>query len=598
MRPAALLVLLVSGYAARAGAQSPADTVLYNVNNTATLSAVTNRATGAIGTIATLSFATSALARDPSTARLYYVSSTGVLGRVAVYDPATGTNTILNAAGSGGDNIIRLTFDGGVLYGIGAFATGSRLYTIDLTTGAYTNLGSVRIGSTLGPFLPNEGDIVFAPGSGILYAIANNPAGGTVSYLFSIDVATRVATQIGAVNPGGITLSALSYVGGTLYAGGASQLFTVNTTTGLGTLIASPAGVTYRDFATGPPVADLAVTAMTASGGWAVGTGETYTITVRNNGPFAATGVTLVDTLPTGIQYTGYTGAGWVCSAALQIVTCTRAAALPSATNAPLVLNVTVLNTVAPSITNVAVVSGTLADQNLANNRRTAITAVAVRRVTVTPDGATATQLPSNGTDYTQLFVVTNTGSQTGTYNLSATAAPAGVVTIVSVNGTAGSTGVTGSLPVLTGTANVPVVYSVATGAATGATATITLTATSTAAPVASDAGTLVVTVMRAGLSIAKQLYRDDQATLVNGAAEVSTGEYVQYRVAVTSTGAADATNVSVSDVVPAEVTYVTSTGDLPGWSFATAGPTLTATLAGTLATGTSRFFWIRVRVR
>ena len=170
-------------------------------------------------------------------------------------------------------------------------------------------------------------------------------------------------------------------------------------------------------------------------------------------------------------------------------------------------------------------------------------------------------------------------------------------MTIVSVNGVAGSTGSTALLAALTGTSNVTVVYSVATGAATGATATITLTATSTQVPTATDAGDLTVTVARAGLSMAKALYRDDQTTLV-GAGAVSTNEYVQYRVTVSSTGAAAAAAVSVADVIPAQVTYVTAAGDAAGWSFATAGSTLTATLAGTLASGTSRFFWIRVRVR
>src|SRR4030088_699809 len=94
----ALLLPLLA--ATRARPQSPADTVLYSVNNSTTLFAVTNRATGAQAAMATLSFATSALARDPSTSRIYYVASAGTLGRVAYYDPITGTNTVINSAGS------------------------------------------------------------------------------------------------------------------------------------------------------------------------------------------------------------------------------------------------------------------------------------------------------------------------------------------------------------------------------------------------------------------------------------------------------------------------------------------------------------------
>jgi uncharacterized repeat protein (TIGR01451 family) len=103
--------------------------------------------------------------------------------------------------------------------------------------------------------------------------------------------------------------------------------------------------------------------------------------------------------------------------------------------------------------------------------------------------------------------------------------------------------------------------------------------------------------VTRAGITMAKQLYRDDRTTLVNGAAKVTGGEYVQYRVTVTSTGGADATTVSITDPIPAEVTYDSATPDAAGWTIVTGAGTLTADLAGTLAAGASRFFWIRVRV-
>ena len=580
-------------------AQSAADTALYVVYNTTTLSVMTNRTTGTLATVGTLAFATSALARDPVTKRIYYIATNAAtpVGRVAYYDPATGTNTIINSVGTAGDNPVRMTFNAGLIYAIGDVAHGSLLYTIDPTTGVYTTLGSVRVGSAAGELFPDNGDLAFDPISGVLYANGNRPAGASGTSLYTINLATRIATHIGVVVTG-VTQASLTFAAGVLYSGGGGgELYSVNTATGAGTLVVNTA-LSYYDFATGPPVADLQVT-MAVSAGFAVGTNETYTLTVRNNGPYTASGITVVDTLPTGIQYTGFTGATWACSQALQVITCTRATTLASgASAANLVLNVTVLATVAPSITNVAVVSGALNDQNLANNRATGTSAVTVRSVSVTPDGGSVTRLPSNGTTYSQVFVVTNTGSLTGTYTLSATVAPAGVVTIVSVNGVAGSTGTTALLAALTGPSNVTVVYSVATGAATGASATITLTATSTNAPNATDTGTLAVTVARAGLSIGKQLYRDDRTTLVAGG--VATGEYVQYKVTVTSTGGADATTVSVADNIPAQVTYVTASGDLAGWAFSPASPspTLTASLTGVLTSGANRFFWIRVRVK
>jgi uncharacterized repeat protein (TIGR01451 family) len=587
----ALLLALLAPASARA--QYPADTVIYTVNNSTTLFAITNRATGAQAAIATLSFATSALARDASTSRIYYVASTGTLGRVAYYNPITGTNTVINSAGSGGDNILRLTFNAGLLYAIGDVAHGSLLYTINPISGVYTSLGAVHIGSSAGQLFPDDGDLVFDPASGILYAVANDPANNGGSFLFTINLATRVATQLGAINGGGNNLSALTFVAGVLYAGGDGELYTVNKATGLGTLVASPALV-YSDFATGPPVADLQLT-VTASAGFTSGAAATYTITAQNNGPYAASAVvSVVDTLPAGLSFTSATGIGWTCSASGQVVTCTRAVAVASGTTLPSITLVAAISgSVAPSVTNVAVVSSsTIADQNFSNNRVATTSAVTVRNVATTPDAATVSQLPSNATNYTQTFVVTNTGSISDSYNIAAAVAPAGVVTIVSVS-------VATTPAVASGASyNVVVTYTVATGAATGASAKITLTATSTAVPTIKDPGDLTVTVIRAGISMSKQLYRDDQTTLVTGPAGVRPGEYVQYKVTVTSSGGAPANSVSVSDVLPAAVTYTSSAGDAAGWTISNAAGTVTANLGGALAAGAARYFWIRVRVK
>ena len=346
------------------------------------------------------------------------------------------------------------------------------------------------------------------------------------------------------------------------------------------------------------PKSDMAITA-TASAGFASGFNATYTLTLTNNGPQSAAGpITVTDTLPAGLTYTSGTGAGWTCAAAGQIVTCTWPGAFAKNLVSTISIVAFITGAVATSVTNIATVTYPLNDDtDLTNNRATTTSAVTVRNVATTPDGATITRLPSNGTTYSQTFVLSNTGNISDSYSLVASVAPAGIVTIVSVNGAPGSTNT--SAPIAVGaTGNVAVVYTVATGAPTGAVATLTLTATSIVTGTSANTGTLVVTVGRAGIAMAKLLYRDDQTTLVNGAAKVSAGEFVQYRVTVTSTGVAAAASVIVADVIPAQVTYNTATGDVPGWSFGLAGSTLTANLAGTLAPSTSRYFWIRVQVK
>jgi uncharacterized repeat protein (TIGR01451 family) len=347
------------------------------------------------------------------------------------------------------------------------------------------------------------------------------------------------------------------------------------------------------------PKSDMQVTAA-ASAGFASGSSATYTLTLDNNGPQSAVGpITVTNTLPAGLTYTSVTGTGsWTCSTAGQVATCTWAGTYNKNSPTTITIIAFITSAVATSVTNVATVSYPgLDDSNLANNTASTTSAVTVRSVATTPDGATVSQLPSNGTNYTQTFVVTNTGSVSDSYTVVATVAPAGVVTIVSVAGTLGNTATTP--PVAAGaTQNVAVVYSVATGAATGATARITLTATSIVTNSSTNPGDLTVTVARAGITMTKALYRDDRTTLVTGASAVSVGEYVQYRVTVANGGGAAASTVSVSDPIPGQVTYDSATPDAAGWTIATAAGTLTANLAGTLAAGASRFFWIRVRVK
>jgi len=144
----------------------------------------------------------------------------------------------------------------------------------------------------------------------------------------------------------------------------------------------------------------------------------------------------------------------------------------------------------------------------------------------------------------------------------------------------------------------VPVIYKVNNAAVAGAVDTVKLTATSNTVGTTKDAGTWAVTVIRAGLTITKQLYRDDKVTLITAGAKVSPSEFVQFKVTVTATGVAGTTLVHVTDPVPATVTYNSATGDLAGWTLTQAAGTVTGDLAGTLATGQTRFFWIRVQVQ
>jgi uncharacterized repeat protein (TIGR01451 family) len=225
----------------------------------------------------------------------------------------------------------------------------------------------------------------------------------------------------------------------------------------------------------------------------------------------------------------------------------------------------------------------------------TTITPAQTFSVAVTPDGGQAiTKLPSNGTNYSFTFTVTNTGN--GADNFTLVGSHTGsAITIVSVNGVAGSsTTISG---IASGAApTVAVVYSVGNVAA-GTTDNLKLTATSVGDNTKTDDGTADLTVVRPALSMTKAAYRDNQTTLLGGGDVVLPGEFIQYKVTITNGGAAAAAVVHIADTQPSQVTFQSATGDLAGWTFANTGNALTADLTGTLAASASRFIWIRVKI-
>lgn len=230
----------------------------------------------------------------------------------------------------------------------------------------------------------------------------------------------------------------------------------------------------------------------------------------------------------------------------------------------------------------------------VSDNDVTTISPALVAAVAVTPDGGQNLQrVPSNGTNYTFNFTVTNNASGPDGFDLLASH-PGTAITIVSVNGVAGdSARITG---VATGASQViAVVYSIGNVAA-GTVDTLVLKGRSLASPATSDNGFADLTVVRPTLTIVKVAFRDDQSTPV-GAGTVLPGEFIQYRVTVTNAGSAPASTVHVGDALPAQLTFASASPDAAGWTLSNVGNNVSADLSGTLAVGSSRFFWVRVSV-
>jgi uncharacterized repeat protein (TIGR01451 family) len=217
------------------------------------------------------------------------------------------------------------------------------------------------------------------------------------------------------------------------------------------------------------------------------------------------------------------------------------------------------------------------------------------RAVAVTPAGATISRLPS-AVAYSFTATVKNNGNASDIYNLSAAIAGAGngAVTITSVNGG------TATLTLAAG-ASAPVIvqYTVSGAVAAGVSDKINFTATSQADALITGTADLTVTVTKAAVTISKTAWDSAQTTQLTLASLVKPGELIQYKVSVSNGAtAASASSVQISDVLPAEVTYVSSTPDAAGWTISQVAGTVTASLGGTLAANASRFIWITVRVR
>jgi hypothetical protein len=143
----------------------------------------------------------------------------------------------------------------------------------------------------------------------------------------------------------------------------------------------------------------------------------------------------------------------------------------------------------------------------------------------VTPDGGQALlRLPSNGTNYTAAFVLTNTGSALGVFGLKAFGRPGAALAIVSVAGVAGDT--TDVSLAAGASLGVSVVYSVGSVPA-GTADTLFLRATA-ASNQAKDSGYVDLAVARPSLTLIR-------SALPPG--NVAPGAEVAYAIDLTNAG-------------------------------------------------------------
>jgi len=118
--------------------------------------------------------------------------------------------------------------------------------------------------------------------------------------------------------------------------------------------------------------ADLSIIKSASPNPVAAGSNLTYTLAVTNRGPSAATGVTLNDTLPSGVTFVSMSATQGNCTGTAT-VNCSLGVL---ANGAAATVTITVRATGAGSVTNTASVAGNQVDANLTNNSASSATTV------------------------------------------------------------------------------------------------------------------------------------------------------------------------------------------------------------------------------
>ena len=171
--------------------------------------------------------------------------------------------------------------------------------------------------------------------------------------------------------------------------------------------------------------------------------------------------------------------------------------------------------------------------------------------VSVSPPTTSASQLPSNGINYTVGFTVQNTGGVTDGYDLLATKRPGGVITTVSITGTGVTQGANPDSARLSSVAAsasvaVTVTYSVGSVAA-GSKDTLVMTARSVSSPTQRDSGQLRLTVVRPSMTIAKA---------VNPPGTQPPGTDLSYTITISNVGTTSAASVALVDTLRSTVQF------------------------------------------
>lgn len=332
------------------------------------------------------------------------------------------------------------------------------------------------------------------------------------------------------------------------------------------------------------PVANLGVTNSDAPDPVNSGGAITYTQTLTNGGPDAATNARITEQVPSGTTFQSITTpAGFVCSTpaigGTGTITCTtESMANGASATFTLIVNVTATS---GSISNTVVAASDTSDGTSSNDSATATTAVLPppsADLSISKSTATTSAGPGSAVSYT--IVITNNGPNATTSVTMTDALPASLL-FQSITPAAGfscttpTVGTTGTI-----TCNGTVLLNGATASFTlgvtvapGATGSIVNSASVSGAP--SDPAS--------GNNTASATFNTASADVSLGGSVTKSGGAITYTFTISNAGPNAATNVVFTDTLPSSLRFQSFTA--PGLSCTTPAPGTTGTITCTATT-------------
>ncbi|MFM9864717.1 MAG: SdrD B-like domain-containing protein [Micropepsaceae bacterium] len=375
-----------------------------------------------------------------------------------------------------------------------------------------------------------------------------------------------------------------------------------------GTIDPTPANDSATDTDAITPVADLSITKTNGASSVNAGGATTYTITVTNNGPSSVTGATLNDPTVAGLTVTSIacSATPGQCAAAPTIAQLQGGFALPAlasgqAYQIDVSATVTATSGSVANTVSIAPPSGTIDPTPANDNATDTDTVTPVADLAVTKTDGVASVNAGGTTTYT--VTVTNGGPSSVVGATLTDAAATGLTkTSVACSATPGQCVSAPSVASLEAGVALPALASgqmyqitvsanvTATSGSVANTATVAVPSGTTDPGAGNNSATDTNTVNPiANLVTVK--------TRTSASATPSVGDTVTFQIAVTNNGPSAATNVSLTDMLPAGLTatgangtvsqgaYVAGTGVWTVGSLAN-GVTATLTLSGTVNTG------------